>query len=584
MEPSNETSDVAAKQVRTALAQGTGTRAAVRFAARMAARGARSLGRSAGHLAHDAVEGTVQAVGEIGGETTAFVRDAVIGVIEGTEQVVAVTKPAVKEVVAGAIRGGTNVTGDVGAVTQNAVEGAIVGAASVGIDATEAAVAATEAAVEAVSEAGGDLRDATAASISGVMTGVSATGGDLATAVRDSAATLVDHVVADEPAPEDVATVAIDVLGTVLSEAEKGDADAAEIAEVVSAAAGATVTAAYQISQVHGDVTRHEVVQEVSRQRRRLAPELQRQLSEVGERLSKELPQGKASWRGAAMFRAARLLFRVGVSDRAASLAYFTALSFLPLMALAIIAFSFFTDALTTRTLLEDLVAQYFPASTDLLRDAVNSLIENSTAFGLVALGGLAFSVNGLFMATNRAVNHVFEVVTTRSLRRSIAEAVLNSAIGTVLLLSIGASLLVPTTIGFGGEQLHSPGEETHLVHTLLGALSAVLPAGVTGLVFTVAYHRLPRTQVEWKDAAFGGLCALILFEGGKLLFFWISGMAAQRFSVYGPVASTVVLLTWAYVAGIIFLYGAAITKIAGELRPRRWTKLTQADRGPQND
>ena len=83
------------------------------------------------------------------------------------------------------------------------------------------------------------------------------------------------------------------------SEAEKGDADAAEIAEVVSAAAGATVTAAYQISQVHGDVTRQEVVQEVSRQRRRLAPELQRQLSEVGERLSKEVAPRKSilAWR-----------------------------------------------------------------------------------------------------------------------------------------------------------------------------------------------------------------------------------------------------------------------------------------------
>ncbi|MDE2843207.1 MAG: YihY/virulence factor BrkB family protein, partial [Chloroflexota bacterium] len=42
-----------------------------------------------------------------------------------------------------------------------------------------------------------------------------------------------------------------------------------------------------------------------------------------------------------------------------------------------------------------------------------------------------------------------------------------------------------------------------------------------------------------------------------------------QRDVIYGPVASAVVLLMWGYYAGVIFLYGAALARVSGELRPR---------------
>ena len=60
----------------------------------------------------------------------------------------------------------------------------------------------------------------------------------------------------------------------------------------------------------------------------------------------------------------------------------------------------------------------------------------------------------------------------------------------------------------------------------------------------------------------------MLLFEIGKHGFFWISGLATQRSIVYGPVAAFVLLLMWAFVAGLIFLYGAALVKAAGQLRP----------------
>ena len=49
----------------------------------------------------------------------------------------------------------------------------------------------------------------------------------------------------------------------------------------------------------------------------------------------------------------------------------------------------------------------------------------------------------------------------------------------------------------------------------------------------TMLYRRLPHVRVEWRDAAFGGIIALILFESGKHLFCWFTGASAQTDIIY---------------------------------------------------
>ena len=309
-------SERVAQQVKETLAPDNRARrrltgAVVRDAARVAVKGTRSAGRGASNLAREAVEGAVQAVAEIGGETRAFVRDTVIGVVEGTGQVVTVTTPAVREVVVGAIRASSGVNADVGEIGRDAVEGAIVGAASVGIDSTEAASAAVEGAVEAVVEVGGDLEDAAKAAIGGVVSGVAAIGGYVAAATRNATHTLIAHAADAERGVAEIAGVAERAVDAVLQEAEGTDFETDDV--IVGAATGA-VEAAYQIGQSHGDSVRLSVVRRLLEPRLAVAPDLERRLSEIAERLSSDLPRGRAAWRGTALIRAARLLLHAGES------------------------------------------------------------------------------------------------------------------------------------------------------------------------------------------------------------------------------------------------------------------------------
>ena len=570
MNSPNSPSERAAKQVKSTLAPDYRTRqrltgAAVRSAALRAAKGTRSIGRGAGNLARETVEGAVRAVADIGGETGAFVRDSVIGVVEGTGQVVTVTTPAVREVVVGAIRGSNRAGGEIGDAGRDAVEGAIVGAASVGIDSMEAASAAAEGAVEAVVEAGGELRDAAMATVGGVVSGVAATGGDVAAATREAAYTLVSHEAVAEQDFAEAAGMADGAVDAVLQEADRADI---EIDEVVVAAATGVVEAAYQVSQSHGDSVRRSVVQRVLDPRLAVAPEIERQLSEVADRLSKELPKGQGAWRGRAMIRALRLLLRAGGIDLAASLAYFMILSLLPMVALVIMATAVIGDPEDISDKLADVLIYYFPSSQELIREAVGNLLNGSLAIGLAAVVSIVVGANGLFMAANRSVNRVFGIETVRFVQVTVTQMAFVTLVVVLLLLSVGLTAFLQVVVSFGQGIAEATGDISTIAVVAVGIVSTVLPVVMTSALFAVVYRLLPSVHVEWRDATFGAIVAIVLFEIGKHLFFWFTALATQRSVVYGPVASVVVLMMWGYIAGVIFLYGAALTKMAGELRP----------------
>ena len=548
------------------------TGSAVRLAALLATRGVPSVGRGAGHLAREAVESAVKAVQEVSGETTEFVRDTVVGVMEGTEQIVSVAAPAVKEVVSGAISGGREVSDNVVEVGQSAVEGAIVGAAAIGIESEKAVAPAVEGAVDAMLDAGEDLTDIARATVSGVATGIAAAGGDMAGAIRDSAGQLVTRAAENDRPQEEIAAMAGEVVDVVAVAAARTVDSSEEVDALVSIAAVSALESAYQVSPAYAATVREELTRRVAYARPSLAPQMRQQLSQVGERLSTELPRTRGSWRGKALFIAGRTMWSAGATDLAASLAYFTVLSFFPLVALMILVFAALADGETVQAILSQLLAYYFPASAGVFQESVALLIDNSAAFGLIVLVGVLVAANGLFLAANRSVNRIFGVNSRKSLSGNLTEALISAVLGIVLIFSVSFTAFLQLSIGFIGERMQFLGEASGVLLVSLGVLSTISTLVITGIVFTVLYHNLPRVPVEWKDAAFGGMIALLLFEAGKHLFFWITGLAVQRDVIYGPVASAVLLLMWGYYAGLIFLYGAALARVAGELRPRTTT------------
>ena len=267
------------------------------------------------------------------------------------------------------------------------------------------------------------------------------------------------------------------------------------------------------------------------------------------------------------MLRAVRILLRADAIDLAGSLAYFTVLSLFPAVVLVVMAAAGLGDSDAVRGQVKEALVYYFPTSRGLIEEAVESLFRGSQAIGLVSLVGIVFAANGLFTAAHRAVNRVFGVEAQTVARRTVVQAMLSTALAALFLLSMGVSASLQLALRFSEGAAGPAGEFSGAVVVALGAASALLPALFTMLIFAFVYFFMPGARVEWRNAVFGAATAIVLFEAGKHLFFWFTGVAAERNAVYGPIASFVVLLTWGYAAGMIFLYGAALTRAAGELR-----------------
>ena len=540
---------------------------ALRSAARSAVSGARHAGGGAAHLGRDAVVGAVQAIEEVGGEAGSMVRDTMIGVIEGASQVVTISAPSVRDMVVGAIRSSRNGISDTAEVGRGAIEGAIVGAVAVGMDSQHAAASAVAGAVDAMTEAGAETADAVRATVSGVVSGVAAADGDVAAATGAATYAMIVHGSVEEAHPKDIASRAEHAVDAALAEvAENPEVDI----ELVAATANGAVAAAYELGQSHGDHVRSSVLLKLAASTGHAVPEIAYQAAHLRERLTDELPRGRAAWRGRAMYRAARALLSDGGIDMAASLAYYTVMSVFPMMALVAMAVAFFVEPEVVGAGVSAVVVQYFPASADLIAEAVQNLFKGTLAMGLVALIVTLVAANGLFMAADRAVNRLFGGEHKGILRTTLSEAAVATSVVILFTLSILVTAIFQIGLGFQPELAQRLGSAAGYLLWVLGVLSTLVPALITALLFTSVYRYMPSVPVQWRDAAYGGLVAMLLFEIGAHLFFWLSAFATQRSVIYGPVAAFVVLLMWSFLAALVFLYGAALTRAAGELRPRR--------------
>lgn len=274
-------------------------------------------------------------------------------------------------------------------------------------------------------------------------------------------------------------------------------------------------------------------------------------------------------WPLIAPIRAVPRLLNADGIDLAASLAFFTVLSQLPLVALMAMLLIAIGPADGVVEVLSEALHYLFPASRDLIDDAINNLLGGSLTIGILAVINLMIGANRLFAATTRAVNRVFGIRNTKVVQMTIKSVSLATVVVALFVISVGLSGVIQVLIRISQESVQLTFGLSTIATITLGIVATILPAFITALIFAIVYYRIPNTRVLKFDAVFGAVIAIILFEIGKHVFFWANNHDAYQANIYGPITSVVVLMIWAYIASLIFLYGAAITKTASELRPR---------------
>ena len=546
----------------------------VRAASQLALR-TNGEGRRAGQVAREAVRGAAGVLSAIGGEASGIARDAVLGVVQGTFGSSKTTTPMIRETVEGAIRGSIEMGIDVRTAGTDAVEGAIEGAVFVGMEPGEAVSEASHSAFEAITESGVDVGSAAKAAIVGVITGVSATGGDVPQAARDTAKLLIDQVSGDAA---HLAYVAQSVVEGAL---EVQNVDHVYTVRYVGRSAEGAIDSAYEVSEEVGEEVRRAIAVMLEAPRVHVGPATAPLVQDLAERIAIYHPQGPLAWRINALWRAGWALFRIGGIDLAASLAFFTLLSFFPLIALIILIFSAFADPVTIKTEVAHVFLFFFPASGEFFNDSIDHLFSSRFTAGVVAIVGILIGANGLLMAANRSVNRIFGAQPRRVVTTTLLQVLLAVGIMVMFLTSIGLTVVfqIASSVGEAVPLVGWPINRVVIIVTEI--VSGVLPVVMTTIAFGVVYRALPNTHVDWRDATFGAIVAVVLFEIGKHLFFWFANISGQQNLIYLPFSSVVIVLIWGFLGGMIFLFGASIANEAAINRPKgidRKPEASEAD------
>jgi len=248
---------------------------------------------------------------------------------------------------------------------------------------------------------------------------------------------------------------------------------------------------------------------------------------------------------------------RHGCSSLAASLAFFTLLSFFPIVFLLLYIVGFFLshDQISHEFLLNFLQG-FFPALGAELTLEIKRVAGERIVHLFVLLIFLWFGIL-VFSEVDYAVNIVFE--SPRKRHPLISTAISIALLGLVELLFIASylvtqitGLLVSYVPRIGGIDLVAIAANKLL-------LSYVLPFALVLAAVTCLYRYLPAKRPAWRHAAVGGLVLALLWEFAKHLF----STYVQHLSVYGRMYGSllvvVLFLLWVYYSAALLLFGASI-------------------------
>jgi len=247
----------------------------------------------------------------------------------------------------------------------------------------------------------------------------------------------------------------------------------------------------------------------------------------------------------------------------AAALAYYTLFSLAPLLLIAIaIAGLVFGHDATEHQLLTTFQGVMGPQGAQ----AVEGLLRSAStpASGIVATGigivTLLIGAGGVVGQLQEALNTIWEVEAKAEsgvwgvLRARFVSFALVLGVGFLLLVSLLVSAVLAAMMQVMQGVL--PGGEG-----LWQGIEFLVSVGLITLLFALIYKVLPDVEIPWRDVWIGAGMTAVLFTMGKFLLGLYLGRKGVT-SPYGAAGSLVLVLLWVYYSGLIFLFGAAFTKV----------------------
>jgi len=237
----------------------------------------------------------------------------------------------------------------------------------------------------------------------------------------------------------------------------------------------------------------------------------------------------------------------------AAAIAYFALFSLFPITLLSISITSFSLGPSMDRQLIIQRLEFIAPALGQLLGRNIDEIIEARGPVTSVALAGLIWSASTVFYSLTHTLNEIWHVKHRRAVWKRRGLAIL------FVLIFVGPTLFLAS---FAGSMIaHLRTSLPIPIISMGGGVSLILAIVLDVALFMVLYMMLPHGTSTWREILPGALGAGFLWELAKKAFLsLVSTYIAVSNQVYGSVAALLAFLAWAYLSGLIFLFGAYLS------------------------
>jgi membrane protein len=267
---------------------------------------------------------------------------------------------------------------------------------------------------------------------------------------------------------------------------------------------------------------------------------------------------------------------------RAAALAFYSALSFAPLLVLLLWIASSLRPEWQVQ-MIDGLNHMVGPRAADATKLVIDNAKQKPGVGSMAGIIGLVITLIGasaVFAQLQGAINRVWNLQPRPGqavmgwLRSRMHAVGLILSLAFMLIVSFSVSALIAIYVQGGT-----------IAWT---ALEAMVAMAVFVFVFAAIFKVLPDAVIEWRDALVGAAVTAVLFAVGK---FGI-GIYLDHSNVggpYGPAGGVVVLLVWVYYSALILLLGAELTEAVAEergvpIRPRAHAMVARTWSGPRPD
>ncbi|MGD9934271.1 MAG: YihY/virulence factor BrkB family protein [Dehalococcoidia bacterium] len=194
------------------------------------------------------------------------------------------------------------------------------------------------------------------------------------------------------------------------------------------------------------------------------------------------------------------------------------------------------------------------------LEDVIGAVVDARGTLGIIGLLGAAYSASALFGAVRTSLNGVFKAEQKRPFFAAKAIDLAQVLVFTVLLL-----LSVGVTFGIAFAQRFSEdlfGEDAGwITGRTLSLAYALVPIGVSVMVFILLYTIVPARKVGRRNALIGGVVAAVLFEALKVGFAQYVANFGNYDATYGTLGFVIVLLVFFNFSAQVMLLGAEVAR-----------------------